>query len=215
MHVHPLIIATCKECNHKRNAVQRWYTYVLIADLEFAGKISIWLEVAQIDHCFICIIYCISYLTVIGMHEIHGRMHPNYYQITILLVVDLCPSLAYFMITQPLSIAGKLPIKTLVARQLPTKLYIIYIAQQGVSVPPPQEITFFLSSTLPQGKLLVVRVYTQVFWTTADINGIYICILILVSKFHNFSPFLHANSGHIHKMLIHVNKPFDSHLIHL
>ena len=61
-----------------------------------------------------------SYLTVIGVHEMHGRMHPNYCQMTILLVVDLCSSLAYFMI-QPLPIAGKLPIKTLVARQLPNK----------------------------------------------------------------------------------------------
>ena len=52
-----------------------------------------------------------SYLTVIGVHEMHGRMHPNYCQITILLVVDLCSSLAYFMMTQPLPIAGKLPIK--------------------------------------------------------------------------------------------------------
>ena len=50
----------------------------------------------------------------------HGRMHPNYYQITMLLVVDLCSSLAYFMMTHPLPIAAKLPIKTLVARQLPT-----------------------------------------------------------------------------------------------
>ena len=48
-----------------------------------------------------------SYLTVIGVHA------------SILLVVDLCSLLAYFMMTQPLSIAGKLPIKTLVARQLP------------------------------------------------------------------------------------------------
>ena len=61
-----------------------------------------------------------SYLPVIGVHEMHGRMHPNYWQITILLVVDLCSSLAYFMMTQPLPIAGKLPIKTLVAKQLPT-----------------------------------------------------------------------------------------------
>ena len=61
-----------------------------------------------------------SYLPVIGVHEMHGRMHPNYWQITILLVVDLCSSLAYFMMTKPLPIASKLPIKTLVARQLPT-----------------------------------------------------------------------------------------------
>ena len=62
-----------------------------------------------------------SYLPVIGVHEIHGRMHPNYWQITILLVVDLCSSLDYSMMTQPLPIAGKSPIKTLVvAKQLPT-----------------------------------------------------------------------------------------------
>ena len=67
-----------------------------------------------------------SYLTVIWVHVMHGRMHPNYYQITILLVVDLCSSLAYFMMTQPLPIAGKLPIKTLFARQLPTNVYTLY-----------------------------------------------------------------------------------------
>ena len=35
-------------------------------------------------------------------------MHTYY-----LLVVDLCSSLTYFMMTQPLPIAGKLPINTL------------------------------------------------------------------------------------------------------
>ena len=68
-----------------------------------------------------------SYLPVIGVHEMHGRMHPNYWQITILLVVDLCSSLAYFMMTQPLPIAGKLPIKTLVARQLPTSVRVVLL----------------------------------------------------------------------------------------
>ena len=63
-----------------------------------------------------------SYLPVIGVHETMHLMHPNYWQITILLVVDLCSSLAYFMMTQPLPIASKLPIKTLVARQLPTTI---------------------------------------------------------------------------------------------
>ena len=73
-------------------------------------------------------VYSISYLPVIGVHEMHGRMHPNYWQITILLVVDLCSSLAYFMMTQPLPIAGKLPIKTLVAKQLPTNIIIhVYV----------------------------------------------------------------------------------------
>ena len=51
-------------------------------------------------------------------------MHPNYWQITILLVVDLCSSLACFMMTQPFPIAGKLPIKTLVAKQLPTNMCV-------------------------------------------------------------------------------------------
>ena len=64
-----------------------------------------------------------SYLTVIGVHEMPGQMHPNYCQITILLVIDLCLSLAYFMMTHPLPIASKLPIKTLVARQLPTNTH--------------------------------------------------------------------------------------------
>ena len=61
-----------------------------------------------------------SYLPVIGVHEMHGRMPPITVRLTILLVVDRCSSLAYFMMTQPLPIAGKFPIKTLVARQLPT-----------------------------------------------------------------------------------------------
>ena len=61
-----------------------------------------------------------SYLPVIGVHEMHGPMHPNCWQITILVVVDLCSSMVYFMMTHPLPIAGKMPIKTLVAKQLPT-----------------------------------------------------------------------------------------------
>ena len=64
-----------------------------------------------------------SYLPVIGVHEMHGRMHSNYWQITILLVVDLCSSLAYFMMIQSFPIAGKLPIKTLVAKQPPTNFF--------------------------------------------------------------------------------------------
>ena len=67
---------------------------------------------------------CYNYKTLIGVHEMHGRMHPNYWQITILLVVDLCLSLAYFMMTQRLPIASKLPIKTLVAKQLPTFIIV-------------------------------------------------------------------------------------------
>ena len=56
------------------------------------------------------------------------RMHiiVIYWQITILLVVDLCSSLAYFMMTQllPGPIASKLRIKILVARQLTTSMHI-------------------------------------------------------------------------------------------
>ena len=40
---------------------------------------------------------------------------PNY--VTDLLVVDLHLSLAYFMMTHPLPVAGKLPMNTLIARQ--------------------------------------------------------------------------------------------------
>ena len=58
-------------------------------------------------------------ISIAVIHYMH-LMHPNYCQVTILSVVHLCSSLAYFMMTQPLPIAGKLPIKILVARQLPT-----------------------------------------------------------------------------------------------
>ena len=50
--------------------------------------------------------------------------HFKLYIIAILLVVDLCSSLASFMMTQPLPIASKLPIKTLIARQLPINAHI-------------------------------------------------------------------------------------------
>ena len=50
----------------------------------------------------------------------YGQVHPNQCYVTDLLVVDLRSSLAYFMMTHPLPVTGKLPIKTLVARQLPT-----------------------------------------------------------------------------------------------
>ena len=46
--------------------------------------------------------------------------YPNQCHVTDLLVVDLRSSLAYFMMTHPLLIAGKLLIETLVVRQLPT-----------------------------------------------------------------------------------------------
>ena len=46
--------------------------------------------------------------------------YPNQCHVTDLFVVDLRSSLAYFMMTHPLLIAGKLLIETLVVRQLPT-----------------------------------------------------------------------------------------------
>ena len=49
---------------------------------------------------------------------------PNYCQITILLVVDSLSSQDYLMMTHCLHVAGNLPIKTLVARQLPTIIYV-------------------------------------------------------------------------------------------
>ena len=70
-------------------------------------------------------VYNIMHLSVYSINNSYGRMHPNYWQITILLVVDLCSSLAYFMMIQPLPIAGKLPIKTLVAKQLPTNIIVV------------------------------------------------------------------------------------------
>ena len=73
---------------------------------------------------YVCMYVCNSYLTVIGVHEVHGRMHRNNYQITILLVVDPLSSSAYPMMTHPSPVPGNLPIKTLVARQLPTSMYV-------------------------------------------------------------------------------------------
>ena len=60
-----------------------------------------------------------SYLPVIGVHEMHGRMHPNYWQITILLVVGPLFIIGLLYDDPTLPIAGKLPIKTL---QLPTNV---------------------------------------------------------------------------------------------
>ena len=89
--------------------------------------VRIW-TISPFISCFIFIVYwqiIVIYLTVIGVHEVHGRMHPNYCQITILLVLDLSSSLIDLLYDgASLPIAGKLPIKTLVARQLPTSNYI-------------------------------------------------------------------------------------------
>ena len=47
-----------------------------------------------------------SYLTVIVVHEMHGRMHHNHCQITNLLAHDPPSSLAYPWMTHPLSLAS-------------------------------------------------------------------------------------------------------------
>ena len=68
-------------------------------------------------------IYTQSTNTLIGVHEMHGRMHPNQRLATNLLVNDLLSSLGYPMITHVPLVACNLPIKTLVARQLPTNTH--------------------------------------------------------------------------------------------
>ena len=45
---------------------------------------------------------------IIGVHKMHGQVHPNLCHITDLLVVDLHSSLAYYMMTHPFPVAGKL-----------------------------------------------------------------------------------------------------------
>ena len=58
-------------------------------------------------------------MTIIGVHKMHG-------QCTLIkcnLFVD-SSSLAYFMVTHPLSIASKLAVKSLVAKQLPTNVHV-------------------------------------------------------------------------------------------
>ena len=86
---------------------------------EWQDILAIYPENVRCPTVIIKSVYHNSYLIVIGVHEMHGQMHPNYCQMTTLLIVDLCSSLTYFMMTHPLPIASKLPIKTLVARQLP------------------------------------------------------------------------------------------------
>ena len=69
--------------------------------------------VKQGMHTIIYVWCACMYISIPFMLQI---IVPSYCQITILLVVHLSSSLAYFMMTQPLPIAGKLPIITLVAR---------------------------------------------------------------------------------------------------
>ena len=109
----------------------------------------------------VCLYVC-TYVPALGcmyawcMHAWNGRMYPNYWQITTLLVVDLCSSSAYFMITQPLAIAGKLPIKTLVAKQLPTHTY----AHTHTHVHPRRT---------PTGSTCI-HTYRQTYCSTATVN---------------------------------------------
>ena len=63
----------------------------------------------------------------------HGRVHPNYCQITILLVVDPLSSWNYLMMTHSIHVAGDLPIETLVARLLPTNKIIVHAVEQSIS----------------------------------------------------------------------------------
>ena len=69
----------------------------------------------------------------------HGQMHC---QITILLVVDTLSSSAYPMMTHPFPVPSNLPIKTLVARQLPTNGYTKQLEVQHVYAGSSTECTY-------------------------------------------------------------------------
>ena len=78
-----------------------WYTTCI------QYRWSIWLDIHfdgpywprnLICHYFMLTSINNSYLTVIGMHEMHGRMHDNYF-------VGIVDPLAYFMMTHPLPMA--------------------------------------------------------------------------------------------------------------
>ena len=97
------------------------------------------------------------YLPVIG---VHGRMHPNYWQTTILLVIDLCSSLAYFVMTQPLPIAGKSPIKILAAKQLPTNIRT-YIHTYSTSSHSFSSLSSCYPAQTISNLIILFRVVTQ------------------------------------------------------
>ena len=61
-----------------------------------------------------------SHMPLLGMHEMHGRMHPKWGHVIILLVHDPLLSSTYPMIIHTHHVAGNLPKKTLVAKQRPT-----------------------------------------------------------------------------------------------
>ena len=50
---------------------------------------------------------CSSYITVIGVHEIHGQMHPNGY-VTNLFAVSLLSQLAYLTVSHTHPLASKM-----------------------------------------------------------------------------------------------------------
>ena len=68
----------------------------------------------------------------------HGRVHPNYCQTTILLVVDPLSSWDYLMMTHPYSRSWQFAYKKilLITRQLPTNVHIRMLSYH--SVPEPE-----------------------------------------------------------------------------
>ena len=68
----------------------------------------------------ICLAYNVriynTYMTLIGVHEMHDRVHPNQCHVTDLFVRDPISSSGYPMIIYTHPIADNLPVKTLVAR---------------------------------------------------------------------------------------------------
>ena len=61
-----------------------------------------------------------SYMTLIGVHKMHGRVPPNYCHVTNLFVHGPFLSSGYPKIIYTHPIANNLPIKILIARQLQT-----------------------------------------------------------------------------------------------
>ena len=77
-------------------------------------------RVSKLMWTWMCVCTCNSCKTLIGVHEMHGLA-------TILLAHDPLSLLAYSMITHTPPVAGNLPIKTLVARQWPTSMYMLLV----------------------------------------------------------------------------------------
>ena len=104
------------------------HSYIIVWNRFVIHSYILWYKNKPLAMHSVKIIHCHTQNKIILLLYIiiilHGRVHPNYCQITILLVVDLRWSLVYFMMTHPFPIASKLPIKTLVARQLPTNTHM-------------------------------------------------------------------------------------------